>query len=140
MTARSAAWEIDYLYHEIVAERAGIEPGFTHQYTMMRGYEPMLAENPGTNFILGHAGARDVEDAMVLARRYPNAWMGLHGQGITILDRIIREVGTERLVFGSDWPFYHVAATLAKVLIVTEGRPEIREAILNGNAKRLLGT
>jgi predicted TIM-barrel fold metal-dependent hydrolase len=121
------------------AGRAGIEPGFTHQYTMMRGYEPMLAENPGTNFILGHAGARDVEDAMVLGRRYPNAWMGLHGQGITILDRIIREVGTERLVFGSDWPFYHVAATLAKVLIVTESRPEVREAILNGNARRLLG-
>jgi predicted TIM-barrel fold metal-dependent hydrolase len=43
------------------------------------------------------------------------------------------------MLFGSDWPFYHLAATLAKVLIVTEGRPRERHAILRGNAERLLG-
>lgn len=118
--------------------RAGIEPGFAHQFTMMRGYEPMLAEHPSVEFVLGHAGARDVEDAMVLARRYPNAWLGIHGQGVTILDRLTREVGTDRLLFGTDWPFYHLGATLAKVLIVTEGKPDVRHAILRGNAERLL--
>lgn len=117
--------------------RAGIEPAYTHPFTMMRGYEPMLAEHPGVNFVLGHAGARDVEDAIVLAQRYPNAWLGIHGQGVTILDRLTREVGPERLLFGTDWPFYHLGATLAKVLIVTEGRPEVRSAILRGNALRL---
>ena len=120
------------------AGRAGIEPSYTHQYTLIPGYEPMLAEHPGTNFILGHAGARDVEDAMVLGRRYSNAWLGIHGQGVTMLDRLIREVGWERLVFGSDWPFYHLAATLAKVLIVTRNDQDIRHAILRGNALRLL--
>jgi predicted TIM-barrel fold metal-dependent hydrolase len=42
------------------------------------------------------------------------------------------------MLYGTDWPFYHLAATLAKVLIVTEGRPEQREAVLRGNAERLL--
>ncbi|MDG2306415.1 MAG: amidohydrolase family protein [Candidatus Binatia bacterium] len=118
--------------------RAGIEPGYAHQFTMMRGYEPMLAEHPNVNFVLGHAGARDVEDAMVLGRRYPNAWLGIHGQGVTVLDRLTREVGPDRLLFGTDWPFYHLGATLAKVLIITEKRPEVRHAILRGNAERLL--
>lgn len=120
--------------------RAGIEPAYTHQFTMMRGYEPMLAEHPNVNFVLGHAGARDVEDAMVLGRRYPNAWLGIHGQGITVLDRLTREVGPDRLLFGSDWPFYHLGATLAKVLIITEDRPEVRAAILRENAERLLAS
>jgi len=43
------------------------------------------------------------------------------------------------MLFGTDWPFYHLCATLAKVLIVTEGKPEQRAAILRGNAERLLG-
>ena len=57
----------------------------------------------------------------------------------TRLDELIDRLGSERLLFGSDWPFYHLAATLAKVLIVTQGRPEARHAILRGNAERLLG-
>ncbi len=118
--------------------RAGIEPEYAHQFTMMKGYEPMLAEHPDVDFVLGHAGARDVEDAMVLGRRYQNAWLGIHGQGVTVLDRLTREVGPERLLFGTDWPFYHLAATLAKVLIVTDERPDVRHAILRGNAERLL--
>jgi predicted TIM-barrel fold metal-dependent hydrolase len=120
--------------------RAGIEPGYTHQFTLMRHYEPMLARYPEVAFVLGHAGARDVADAIPLARGYPNVWLGIHGQGVTTLHELIERVGGERLLFGSDWPFYHLAATLAKVLIVTEGRPDLRAAILRGNADRLLGS
>ncbi len=90
-------------------------------------------------FILGHAGARDIGDAIPLARKYPNAWMEIHGQGVTRLNELIETVGPDRLLFGTDWPFYHLAATLAKVLIVTEKRPEVRRAILSGNADRLFG-
>jgi hypothetical protein len=106
----------------------------------MRHYEAALAQHPEVAFVLGHAGARDVRDAVPLARRYRNAWLGIHGQGVTTLHELIERVGGERLLFGSDWPFYHLAATLAKVLIVTEGRPDLRHAILRGNADRLFGT
>jgi predicted TIM-barrel fold metal-dependent hydrolase len=119
--------------------RAGIEPTYAHPYTLMRYYEPMLEEFPQVQFVLGHSGARDVADAIPLARRYPNTWLDLHGQGLTTLHEIIDRAGGDRLLFGTDWPFYHLAATLAKVLIVTEGRPDLRYAILRGNADRLLG-
>jgi predicted TIM-barrel fold metal-dependent hydrolase len=58
---------------------------------------------------------------------------------VTTLREMLDATGGERMLFGSDWPFYHLAATLAKVLIVTEGRPDARTAILRGNADRLLG-
>lgn len=120
------------------AGRAGIEPEYTHRFTLIRYYENAIGEHRDVNFILGHAGARDVADAIPLARRHRNISLDIHGQGIRQLDELIRELGPERLLFGSDWPFYHLAATLAKVLIVTEGRPEARDAILAGTARRLL--
>ncbi len=121
------------------AGRAGIEPEYTHQFTVMRNYEPMLKRFPEVQFVLGHAGARDIADAVPLAQRYPNAWLEIHGQGVSRLNELIERVGSDRLLFGTDWPFYHLAATLAKVLIVSEGKPELRRAILHGNADRLFG-
>lgn len=119
--------------------RAGIEPEYTHQFTLIRHYEGALRAFPDVQFVLAHAGARDVEDAIALADRYPNLWYGTHGQGVTMLARLIKEVGPDRLMFGSDWPFYHLAASLAKVLIVTEGNPDARYALLRGSGERLLG-
>jgi len=124
------------LYH---GGRAGIEPEMTHKYALMRHYEGAIRDFPKVQFVMGHAGARDVDDVIPLAQKYDNLWLGIHGQGVTKLDQLIREVGSERLLYGTDWPFYHLAATQAKVLIVTEGKPEVRHAILRGNAERLFG-
>jgi len=121
------------------AGRAGIEPEATHRYALPRHYEGALSAFPKVDFVLGHAGARDVGAMLPLALRYENAWLGIHGQGVTTLGEMLDATGGERMLFGTDWPFYHLAATLAKVLIVTEGRPTERSAILRGNAERLLG-
>lgn len=120
--------------------RAGIEPDASHPYAMPRHYEGALANFPKLPFVLGHAGARDAIAMLDLAQRYPNAWLGIHGQGVTHLDEMIRRTGGERMLFGTDWPFYHLGASLAKVLIVTQdpGRHEIRQAILRDNALGLL--
>lgn len=119
--------------------RAGIEPDYTHRYAMPRHYEAPLAEFPKLQFILGHAGARDGEAMLNLALRYDNAWLGIHGQSLTQLEVMIQRTGGDRLLFGTDWPFYHLGASLAKVLITTEaaGREQIRRRILRENALRL---
>jgi len=121
------------------AGRAGIEPEVTHRYALPRHYEGPLRSFPGVDFVLGHSGARDFEGMLEIGARYENAWFGIHGQGVSRLDELIRKTGGERLLFGTDWPFYHLAATLAKVLIVTEGQDDLRRAILRGNAEALLG-
>jgi hypothetical protein len=119
--------------------RAGIEPEFSHKYALMRHYEGAIRDFPNVQFVMGHAGARDVNKAIPLAQKYANLSLGIHGQGVTKLDQLVNEVGSDKLLYGTDWPFYHLAATQAKVLMVTEQKPEARYAILRGNAERLLG-
>ena len=123
------------LYH---AGRSGIEPTFMRKYALLRRYAPAIAAFPRVQFILGHAGARDADDALALARTHDNVWLEITGQGVTKLDEIVRTAPPQRLLFGSDWPFYPLAATLAKVLLVTEKRPELRAAILRTNADSVL--
>ena len=120
--------------------RAGIEPESSHPYAMPRHYEAPLAEFPRLQFILGHAGARDSAAMLELSLRYDNAWLGIHGQSLTMLETIIERTAGQRVLFGSDWPFYHLGASLAKVLIATDssGRAQIRRDILRENALRLL--
>jgi predicted TIM-barrel fold metal-dependent hydrolase len=118
--------------------RAGIEPGYAHQFTLMRYYAPAFERHPDVQFVLGHAGARDVADAIPLAIRHPNVVLGIHGQGVTTLRELMARVGRRKMLFGTDWPFYHLAATLAKVLMVTEGDPDARRAILVDNAEAVL--
>jgi predicted TIM-barrel fold metal-dependent hydrolase len=119
--------------------RAGIEPESSHPYAMPRHYEAALAEFPQLQFVLGHAGARDSDAMLDLAVRYENAWQGIHGQSLTHLEKMIQRTNGDRLLFGTDWPFYHIGASLAKVLIVTATptRQEMRQRILRDNAKSL---
>jgi hypothetical protein len=119
--------------------RAGIEPESSHPFAMPRHYEAPLREFPDLQFILGHAGARDAEAMLDLATRYDNAWLGIHGQSLSRLEIMIQRTGGERLLFGTDWPFYHVGPSLAKVLITTQApeRQRIRHTILRDNALAL---
>ena len=116
--------------------RAGIEPDSSHRYAMPRHYKKALSDFPGVNFILGHAGARDVDAMLELMLVHENAWLDIHGQGVSKLDQIIDKTAGERILFGTDWPFYHIGSSLAKALIVTESnaRQRHRFALLRGNA------
>ncbi|NQX88036.1 MAG: amidohydrolase family protein [Halioglobus sp.] len=122
--------------------RAGIEPESSHPFAIPRHYEAALQEFPNVQFILGHGGARDGAAMLELATRHNNAWLGIHGQSLTRLEAMIQHTGGERLLFGTDWPFYHMGASLAKVLIATQakGREKIRKDILRGNAMALFSS
>ncbi len=122
--------------------RAGIEPESSHPYAMPRHYEAALKNFPKLNFILGHGGARDGDAMLELMLKYPNAWLGLQGQGLSKLDNIIDRSRGQRLLFGTDWPFYHIAPSLAKILMVTEapGRMALRRRLLRDNAVSLFAS
>lgn len=118
---------------------AGIEPRLGQYLNQVRFYEAPIAENPRTTFVLGHAGARQFEQALELQRRYPNVWLETSSQSLSNVRRIVERADTDRVVHGSDWPFYHPAISVSKILIATEGKPEIRRKLLWSNAARLLG-
>lgn len=117
----------------------GIEPALGRYLTQVRHYEKPIAECPDTTFILAHAGALQLDEALALQRRYKNVILETACQGVAGMKRLVERGDPDRIVHGSDWPFYHQGMALARTLIATEGFPEIREKILFRNAQRLLG-
>lgn len=118
---------------------AGIEPKLGQYLNQVKFYEAPIAENPRCTFVLGHSGARDFDGALALQKRYPNVWLETSSQGLVNIKRIVEEADTDRVVHGSDWPFYHPAISVSKILIATEGKKDVRHKMLWGNAARLLG-
>ena len=116
-----------------------IEPPLGRYLSQVRHYEKGIAKNPDTTFVLGHAGALQIDQALEIARRHQNVWVEISSQALGNIRRIVETVPAERILFGSDWPFYHQAIPLAKVLIATEGQEDLRKKILFENAVRLLG-
>ncbi len=117
----------------------GIEPPSGRRRSQVYLYEKPIAENPGTTFILGHSGALQLAEGVALAKRYPNAWLEIASQGLSGVRYVIEAGPKDRIMFGTDWPFYHQATGLAKVFLATEDAPDARQKLLHENAGRLFG-
>jgi predicted TIM-barrel fold metal-dependent hydrolase len=115
-----------------------IEGALGRKLSQLRNYERAVAECPETTFFLGHAGAMQMEEALRLAKRYPNVVLEMSGQSLPNVRRILDEAPPDRVVYGSDWPFYHQAIGIAKVLMATEGDEAARARVLHDNAARIL--
>jgi len=127
---------IDVFYH---AGRAGIEIPSTRAFALAPGYDAPPREFPNVRFIFGHAGARDYEQFIPVAERHDNVWLDLHGQGVPgIRAWLASNVPPNRFFYGADYPFYPLAAPLSRILIATEGEPEIRRMIFRDNAVAFL--
>jgi predicted TIM-barrel fold metal-dependent hydrolase len=55
-----------------------------------------------------------------------------------VYEQVIRLVGADKVLFGSDYPLLAQSRLLAEVAAL-ELPPETRELVLSGNARRLLG-
>lgn len=116
-----------------------IEPKLGRYMSQVRHYVKAIEQCPETTFILGHSGALQMELALELACKHENVYLELASQALTSVRRILAQGPTDRVLFGTDWPFYHQATGLAKVLLATEGQPEVRRRVLYENGARLLG-
>ena len=116
----------------------GIEPAKSREFSQVHYYESPLADFPEVTFFLGHSGALQYREAIKIANRYPNAILDLSCQGLPATREILEEADHDRIVFGSDWPFYNQAIGIAKVLIATDGDNDLRRKILHDNAARIL--
>ena len=117
----------------------GIELKSARKFVRIPNYAAPLAQHPDTTFLLGHAGALACDEAIALQRKHANAYLEVSCISLPQMRKVVAEADPDRIVYGTDWPFYHHAFTLAKVLIATEGKPALRRKILHDNAARLLG-
>jgi uncharacterized protein len=106
----------------------------------VRALARMARTYPSIPFLAGHSGAGDVEVNLDEARRTPNLYLELTYSGGTpwLVERLVREVGAERIVWGSDTILFAASHQVGKV-VFAEIPESAKRAMLTGNARRLFG-
>ncbi|MFK7986451.1 MAG: amidohydrolase family protein [Sandaracinaceae bacterium] len=105
----------------------------------IKHYWQPIHELPDTTFILGHSGALMYEMGVKLACMYDNVYVEIASQGIPAIRHILNTVPSERVMNGSDFPFYHQGTSVLKLLEATEGNEPLRRKALWENAATLYG-
>lgn len=139
-------FEVDAIVRRAAELKA---PVFQHTWQKITGNLPgessavdlaRLAErHPDATIICGHTGG-DWELGVRAIRPYKNVYADLAGGDPTagFTEMAVRELGADRVIFGSDIPGRSFASQLAKVTGARIGDSE-KELILSGNIKRILG-
>lgn len=103
--------------------------------------EGVVARYPNITFLMGHSIQGQVDQAIEIARKYPNAYLELcdtcrlNG----VVEKMVREVGAEKVVFGTDAPLQTHDFQMGCV-IGAKISDEEKKLILRDNALRLLSS
>jgi predicted TIM-barrel fold metal-dependent hydrolase len=103
---------------------------------------------PDLRLVVAHLGGAAWRQAPDLARRHPRvmfdlseivAWVGApNAPSAADLVRLVREIGVERVLFGSDFPWYDPGEMVEAVRALPGLSPGEAAMILGGNAAKLL--
>ncbi len=115
-----------------------LAPKWQQDLPAIKYFAEPVRDYPELIFIFGHSGIEEYDKVIELGKKHDNVYMEVSGQPAYRIREMIDGIGVERVLFGSDWPFYPFEMPLAKSLIATEDNPEWREKILYKNAVRLL--
>lgn len=116
----------------------GVEPAWMRKMSDLPRFRPIMERFPNLKIVLGHTGIRFVDEAIAYSREFPNVYLEISGQPVNTIKKIIAEADNDRILFGTDWPFYPLAVELGCLLVATEGNDVVRNKILHDNAARLL--
>jgi predicted TIM-barrel fold metal-dependent hydrolase len=102
-------------------------------------FEVHIRKFPQVRFVLGHAGGRGAgrQQAIRLANQYPHVHMDFAGDiyDYRLLEKLIESVPSEKILYGSDFPWMDPRANISRVLLA-EIEGSVKSAILRGNAIR----
>lgn len=116
------------------------------------GENPMLLDAvacdfPDLTLIASHAGWPWIAEMVAVARKHPNVLMefgglapkyiGAQGGGWEMMYRFMNSVLSDQILYGTDWPVMSHQRTLEEWRGLNL-KPQVLEALLAGNAKRLL--
>jgi predicted TIM-barrel fold metal-dependent hydrolase len=96
---------------------------------------------PDVTVLMDHMGYREwVNDAIEAARDNPNLYLGTTISSFepTTIERAMRELGPERIVYGSNWPNLYSDLAVEAIRRQKLGA-EAEQLILGGNLARILG-
>jgi hypothetical protein len=111
-------------------------------------FVPVLQAFPELSLVLAHMGGARWAQAAEFARSFPQAsfdlceiieWTGApNAPSPEDLARLIQDVGPERVMLGTDFPWYDLDRTVDLVMDLPLLGTEEKEAILGVNAARIL--
>jgi hypothetical protein len=118
-------------------------------YTRPANFEPVLESFPELRLVVAHLGHGFWDESIELARKFPHVLFDTSAviSGVEHLEimsneefaELIRRLGVDRVLFGSDYPWFSPAASLKHFLRLPL-TPAETEQILGENAKTLLKT
>jgi predicted TIM-barrel fold metal-dependent hydrolase len=119
------------------------------KYGVPQAFGPVLQAFPDLTLVLAHLGGGAWRQTADLAQEFDSvyfdcceiiSWMGAPSAPTpNELARLIKSVGVERVMMGSDFPWYELSSTVAQIWDLPILSQEEKELILGGNAERLLG-
>ncbi|MBW1924122.1 MAG: amidohydrolase [Deltaproteobacteria bacterium] len=129
---------------------ANPDPSFTRP----EAFAPLLARFPRLTLVIAHLGRDFFEESVRLAKEFPNVFFDTSAvipgnetgdplEGLSsFTDReavaFIRKIGVDRVLFGSDYPWFHPGWDLRRFLRLPFTEEE-KAALLGANARRILG-
>jgi len=120
-----------------------------NQYAEPGAFAKTLKAFPELRLVLAHMGGGSWRQLLELAQAYPNAyfdcceimeWTGAPNAPTDHeLAQLILDVGPERVMMGSDFPWYDIDHSVERVMELPLLSTEQKEALLGANAIRILG-
>lgn len=100
--------------------------------------EKLVADFPGVNFIVGHAGGIEVNEVIARLPRYENAYVDTSFQSPDKIRALVNAFGAERVLFASDWPYGDRKISIKMIQLACGGNEELELKLFQSNAVKLL--
>lgn len=107
------------------------------EYGNIENFIPLIQKFHEVPFIMCHMNLFHSEEAISIAKRYENVYLETSWQTPKNIRRAISAIGSERVVFGSDWPYASQSSSLAVVRKAC-GSDRSLQNVFYSNARRLL--
>ncbi len=118
----------------------GSEPAFMRALSEPERFHAPLRAFPTLKMIFAHTGsrARFPETLAVAKEHRDQVWLEFTGQPVPNIKQLLDEYPAEKLVYGSDWPYYPLSVSLARFMVATAEHEQLRPAILRDNFTQLM--
>ena len=114
--------------------------GWTSEHTGLSqapAYEKGIKTFSDLKFILSHMGLADFNDTLNMAKKYDNVYLETSGQTSENIKIAAEKIGSDRIIYGSDWPIYNPAVTISCVLDAFPLSGDL-EKVFSLNIKKIL--